>query len=121
MPAKSENQQQAAGIALSAKRGKTSPKRLFGAAKEMYKSMDEKQLEEFAKTKHKPIKKESSFLAQIRKMASWEYTISNQVGHNFVREEDLIRAIVKGVEKGDLNDPNYRGLVDALNERTAKT
>lgn len=49
----SVNQQQAAGAALSAKRGKTDPSKLKGAAREMYDSMTEKQLRDFAKTKHK--------------------------------------------------------------------
>ncbi len=48
----SVNQQQAAGAALNAKRGKTDPSKLKGAAREMYDSMTEKQLSDFAKTKH---------------------------------------------------------------------
>lgn len=53
-------QQKAAGIALAAKRGELDPSELTGAAKQMYK-MSEKDLEDFAKTKHKglPMKKES--------------------------------------------------------------
>jgi hypothetical protein len=47
------NQQQAAGAALAAKRGKTDPSELKGASLQMYKSMTEKQLRDFAKTKHK--------------------------------------------------------------------
>ena len=46
------NQQQAAGAALAAKRGKTDPSQLKGASLQMYKSMTEKQLRDFAKTKH---------------------------------------------------------------------
>lgn len=53
MPAKSRAQQKAAGAALSAKRGETKKGDLKGASKEMEKSMSEKQLEEFASTKHK--------------------------------------------------------------------
>ena len=53
MPAKSKAQQKAAGAALSAKRGNTKKTALKGASKEMYDSMSEKQLEEFAHTKHK--------------------------------------------------------------------
>jgi hypothetical protein len=53
MPAKSKAQQKAAGAALSAKRGDTKVKELKGASKDMYKSMSEKQLEEFAATKRK--------------------------------------------------------------------
>jgi hypothetical protein len=48
----SVNQQQAAGAALSAKRGKTDPSKLKGAAREMYDSMTEKQLRDFASTSH---------------------------------------------------------------------
>jgi hypothetical protein len=53
MPAKSAAQQKAAGAALSAKRGKTSKSKLKGASRSMYKSMSEKQLDEFASTKRK--------------------------------------------------------------------
>lgn len=53
MPATSKAQQKAAGAALSAKRGETRKRDLRGASKEMYESMSEKQLEEFAETRHK--------------------------------------------------------------------
>jgi hypothetical protein len=53
MPAKSKAQQKAAGAALAAKRGDIAKKDLKGASKEMEKSMSEKQLEDFASTKHK--------------------------------------------------------------------
>ena len=53
MPAKSKAQQKAAGAALSAKRGEAKKGDLKGASKEMYESMSEDQLEDFAKTKHK--------------------------------------------------------------------
>jgi hypothetical protein len=61
MPARSKAQQKAAGAALSAKRGDTKVKELKGASKDMYKSMSETQLEEFAATKRKglPNKKDS--------------------------------------------------------------
>jgi hypothetical protein len=51
MPAKSKAQQMAAGAALSAKRGETRKSELKGASREMYDSMSEKQLEEFAETR----------------------------------------------------------------------
>ena len=56
MPAKSKAQQKAAGAALSAKRGDTPESELRGASKEMYDSMSEKELEDFASgsTKGKP-------------------------------------------------------------------
>jgi len=48
MPAKSKAQQKSAGAALSAKRGETAKNDLKGAARDMYESMSEEQLEEFA-------------------------------------------------------------------------
>jgi hypothetical protein len=61
MPAKSKAQQRAAGAALSAKRGETKAGDLKGASKDMYESMSENQLEEFAETKRRglPEKKKS--------------------------------------------------------------
>ena len=50
MPAKSKSQQRAAGAALAAKRGELNVSKLQGASKEMYESMSEEQLEEFAST-----------------------------------------------------------------------
>jgi hypothetical protein len=55
MPAKSKKQQMAAGAALAAKRGKKSKASLKGASKQMAKSMSEKQLRDFAKTKRKKL------------------------------------------------------------------
>ena len=55
MPATSKAQQMAAGAALSAKRGETKVSELKGASKEMYDSMTEKQLEEFAETDRKDL------------------------------------------------------------------
>lgn len=51
MPAKSKAQQMAAGAALAVKRGEQDKDSLKGASKEMYESMTEKELEEFASTK----------------------------------------------------------------------
>ncbi|WP_368648526.1 DUF3008 family protein [Castellaniella ginsengisoli] len=51
MPAKSKSQQQAAGIALAAKRGKKKSGELKGASRSMYESMDEKELRELAETR----------------------------------------------------------------------
>lgn len=55
MPAKSKQQQKAAGMALSAKRGETDPSELKGAAKQMYESMSESQLEDLAETDRKDL------------------------------------------------------------------
>lgn len=53
MPSKSKAQQKAAGAALSAKRGDTNKSDLKEASREMYESMSESQLEDFASTKRK--------------------------------------------------------------------
>lgn len=53
MPAKSKAQQKAAGAALSAKRGDTKVSELQGASKDMYDSMSEDELEDFAKGERK--------------------------------------------------------------------
>ncbi len=53
MPAKSKSQQQAAGAALSAKRGERKKSSLQGASKSMYESMGESKLREMAKTPQK--------------------------------------------------------------------
>lgn len=50
MPAKSKAQQKAAGAALSAKHGDTKVSDLQGASKDMYDSMSEEELEDFAST-----------------------------------------------------------------------
>ena len=55
MPARSKAQQKAAGAALAAKRGEIDKSELKGASREMYDSMSESQLEEFASTKRKSL------------------------------------------------------------------
>lgn len=55
MPAESKAQQKAAGAALSAKRGETKVSELKGASKEMYDSMSESELEDFAGTKREDL------------------------------------------------------------------
>lgn len=59
MKAQSKKQQQAAGAALSAKRGERSKSSLKGASKDMFESMNEAELEDMASTprKGKPEKK----------------------------------------------------------------
>ena len=51
MPAQSKAQQRAAGAALAAKRGETKVGDLEGASKDMYDSMSEDELEDYASTK----------------------------------------------------------------------
>ena len=51
MPAQSKAQQRAAGAALAAKRGEIKVGNLQGASKDMYDSMSEDELEDYASTK----------------------------------------------------------------------
>jgi len=51
MPARSKAQQRAAGAALAAKRGESPADKLWGAAREMYETMTERELEDYAATK----------------------------------------------------------------------
>lgn len=53
MPARSKQQQMAAGAALAARRGERSTSSLRGAARSMYESMSVAELRRMAKTKRK--------------------------------------------------------------------
>jgi hypothetical protein len=53
MPARSKAQQRAAGAALSAKRGEIDKSELQGAARDMFESMSEAELEDLAETSRK--------------------------------------------------------------------
>ena len=61
MPATSEKQQRAMGIALAAKRGEIKKSKQSPSIRKMMNSMSEEQLKEFASTKHADIKKSASF------------------------------------------------------------
>ncbi|MFW5678582.1 MAG: DUF3008 family protein [Rhodosalinus sp.] len=50
MPARSKAQQKAAGAALAVKRGEADKSSLRGASKEMFETMTEEELEDFAAT-----------------------------------------------------------------------
>jgi len=52
MPARSKAQQKAAGAALAVKRGEADKSSLQGASKEMFETMTEDELEDFASTSH---------------------------------------------------------------------
>jgi hypothetical protein len=69
MPARSKAQQQAAGIALAAKRGEIAVAKLKGASRSMYQSMSERQLEEFAETPRKSLPEKKSAKKSNRKSA----------------------------------------------------
>lgn len=67
MPAKSKAQQKAAAMALAAKRGKISPRKLKGSARQMYKSMTAKQLKHYAETKTKKLPARVKKKKKVRK------------------------------------------------------
>lgn len=71
MPAKSKSQQSAFGIALAAKRGEVPVESLKGAAKHLYRTMSEKQLAEYARTKSKDLPQKSLRSSQARKIRSY--------------------------------------------------
>jgi len=100
MPAASRAQQQAAAIALSAKRGQIHPSKLQGASSEMYNSMEDSDLEDFASTKHSglPQYAEQKLREYIRK------TIQ-EVLDEIELNEDVINenGIIEPLTYGDLN------------------
>jgi hypothetical protein len=55
MPAKSKQQQKAAGAALAAKRGDFPKSRLKGASRQMVESMSERELDRMASVKRKSL------------------------------------------------------------------
>jgi hypothetical protein len=70
----SVSQQQAAGAALAAKRGEIDPSELKGSSLEMYKSMSEKQLRDFAKTKHKGLPEKKEVKEAVKQISGRETT-----------------------------------------------
>ncbi|MEA2977677.1 MAG: hypothetical protein QOF19_3197 [Alphaproteobacteria bacterium] len=60
MPAKSKQQQKAAGAALAAKRGEQPKSQLRGASRQMVESMSEKELEKMASVKRKKLPSRAS-------------------------------------------------------------
>jgi hypothetical protein len=68
--AKSKKQQQAAGAALSAKKGDRKKSSLKGASKGMYESMSKKELEEMASVKRKKLPKRDQSKTKGKKKKS---------------------------------------------------
>lgn len=63
MPAKSKSQQQAAGVALAAKKGEKKVGDLKGPSKSMYQSMSKKELHDMAST---PTKDKPDKVAEVK-------------------------------------------------------
>lgn len=99
MPAVSKQQQKAAGMALSAKRGKMPVSKLKGAAKNMYDNMSAKQLRDYAKTSRKglPKKKTKSedidFIDKVAAMVSEDPDIMANSTTTLSEESNSSRAI----------------------------
>lgn len=127
MPAVSKSQQRAAGMALAAKRGDMKVSELQGAAKEMYDSMTEKELEKFAKTKTKnlPDKKESVNEAKLKDdNASLEKVVQflkaiglrnadKKNAKKFVQQYGLLSSLLNSL-KEEKNTINYKALAETL-------
>jgi hypothetical protein len=94
----SVSQQQAAGAALAAKRGEIEPSELKGASLQMYKSMSEKELRDFAKTKHKrlPDKKEvEESVTPTSSLSSKQKEIERQQTQNSRERMSRIRQLIQ--------------------------
>ena len=78
MPAKSKQQQKAAGAALAAKRGEIPKSKLRGASRQMVKSMSEKELDKMASVKRSKLPgRKSSPKTRGRKSAARKSTARN--------------------------------------------
>ena len=105
MPAKSEAQQRLMGMALAAKRGKG---RFSSKIQEIADSMTEKQLRDFAKTKHEGLPEKKAYIEGFMKRAA-EYGYS----------ENEIAEAVKIAESG-WGDLDVRGYAKGLPVITAE-
>ena len=116
----SQDQQQAAGVALAVKRGDKPKSALIGASKEMYK-MSEKDLEDFAKTKHKglPVKiqeaSDSKIIASINAGDSIDVTVQKNLNRKGDNKDEILKVIrdynwKKRTKKEEVNqiDENFK-------------
>jgi hypothetical protein len=85
------SQQQAAGAALAAKRGEMSPSELKGASLEMYKSMSEKDLRDFAKTKHEGLPEKKVSEQTVNPVDKTRLKIQQKIKQDILRQQDISR------------------------------
>lgn len=73
MPAKSKNQQEFFGLALSVKRGETARSEVSDDVLKVVDSMSEKEIEDFAETKHKglPTKVKKEGVIKLKDLLEW--------------------------------------------------
>ena len=94
----SQDQQQAAGVALAVKRGEKPKSALIGASKEMYK-MSEKDLEDFARTKHKglPVKiqeaNSSKIIAGLNAGDSVDVIVQKNLNKKGDNKDEILKVI----------------------------
>ncbi len=111
MPAKSQAQQQAAGIALKARRGEISQDELRGASKQMS-SMSVDELEKFAGTKRAGLpEKKGESLEQIGQRILGRLLVDSEEMDNSAEEHQevsLARNVLDGVHRlqSSLPDPS---------------
>ena len=118
----SQAQQMAAGAALSAKRGESSPSELVGASKEMYDNMTEKELEDFAKTKHKDLPKKVEEARQLKDPKK-ETMVADKRGKNVkvIDKKDLKKYLSKGyIQAEDLDKVNPVAVKKKFDDRKDK-
>jgi len=96
MPASSQQQQKIMGLALSVKRGDTPKTKVSKKVQDMAKKMSDKDLKDFAKTKHKGLpKKKETEENDIKKI---EENIMKLIGkqiYNEVSKKDVLRILNK--------------------------
>lgn len=95
MPAKSEAQQRFMGMALAAKRGKG---RFSKKVMEAAESMSEKQLRDFAKTKHEGLPEKKAYLEGFMKRAA-EYGYSESEINEAVKTAGALEKIKAYMKK----------------------
>jgi len=120
MPAKSEAQQRLFGMALAAKRGNG---HMSGKAKELANSMSEKQLHDFAATKHDGLPdKKAAFIARVLAIKQAAEKLKGGKGDNkpdnLFDKNELGKGVEHEHEHTDDNDTAKEIAKDHLVERS---
>jgi hypothetical protein len=117
MPAKSEAQQRLMGMALASKRGKG---RFGSKVQEIADSMTEKQLRDFAKTKHSDLPEKKAYIEGFMKRAA-EYGYSEneiveavKIAEELYKTANTLDKIKKYIKKHEdpKSDSIFKGFID---------
>jgi hypothetical protein len=114
MPAKSEAQQRLMGMALAAKRGKGSAS---AKVQEIADSMSEKQLRDFAKTKHEGLPEKKAYVEGFMKRAA-EYGYSESEINEAVKIAGMLDKIKEYIKKHE--DPPSESVLKGFIEKQKK-